>query len=80
MERVRAALIRKYFDQARGFLWLIKEQMMRRDQDVQRYKDWRSRLSFLRQEYGKTLCARMARILPAFGMGGVVNSRLRYTV
>ena len=28
MERVRAALIRKYFDQARGFLWLIKEHVM----------------------------------------------------
>lgn len=35
------------------------------------------RLSFIRQEYFKTAMARMARIFPAFGVGGVVNKYVR---
>ncbi len=31
------------------------------------------RLSFVRREYGKTVAARWARILPAFSIGGVLN-------
>jgi len=36
-----------------------------------------SRASFVASEYPKSVLARMARILPAFGVGGVLNSRLR---
>ena len=36
------------------------------------------RLSFIRQEYVKTMLARMARIFPAFSIGGVLNKRVRY--
>ena len=35
------------------------------------------RLSFISQEYTKTTLARMARIFPAFGIGGVVNKKIR---
>ena len=35
------------------------------------------RASFVKQEYVKTTLARMARILPAFGVGGVVNKYIR---
>ena len=35
------------------------------------------RINFIRKEYMKTLAARMARIFPAFGCGGVVNKYLR---
>ena len=35
------------------------------------------RRTFISQEYVKTALARMARILPAFGIGGVVNTNLR---
>lgn len=35
------------------------------------------RKSFIQQEYVKTTLARMARILPAFGIGGVVNKYIR---
>lgn len=35
------------------------------------------RISFIRREYVKTTLARMARILPAFGIGGVVNKYIR---
>ncbi len=33
----------------------------------------KERLSFVSREYGKTVVARWARILPAFGIGGVLN-------
>lgn len=36
-----------------------------------------SRAAFIAREYLKTTAARMARILPAFGAGGVLNTRLR---
>jgi len=35
------------------------------------------RLMFIKQEYLKTLMARVSRIFPAFGIGGVLNKRLR---
>lgn len=35
------------------------------------------RVSFVKQEYVKTTLARMARIFPAFGIGGVVNKSVR---
>lgn len=35
------------------------------------------RISFIKQEYVKTTLARMARIFPAFGIGGVVNKGVR---
>lgn len=35
------------------------------------------RISFMKQEYFKTTLARMARIFPAFGIGGVVNKYIR---
>ena len=34
------------------------------------------RFSFIRTQYFKTAVARMSRILPAFGIGGIIN---RYT-
>ena len=36
-----------------------------------------SRISFVTQEYLKTAFARIGRILPAFGIGGVLNKELR---
>jgi len=36
-----------------------------------------SRTAFVAKEYVKTVLARMARILPAFGVGGVVNKYIR---
>ncbi len=35
------------------------------------------RVSFIKKEYFKTTLARMARIFPAFGIGGVVNKAVR---
>jgi len=35
------------------------------------------RIKFVQQEYVKTTLARMARIFPAFGIGGVVNKKVR---
>jgi hypothetical protein len=35
-----------------------------------------SRVEFVRREYGKTLVARWARILPAYSIGGVINMEL----
>eukprot|EP00599_Poterioochromonas_sp_BG-1_P011516 CAMPEP_0173160088 /NCGR_PEP_ID=MMETSP1105-20130129/17584_1 /TAXON_ID=2985 /ORGANISM="Ochromonas sp., Strain BG-1" /LENGTH=268 /DNA_ID=CAMNT_0014078821 /DNA_START=92 /DNA_END=898 /DNA_ORIENTATION=- len=35
------------------------------------------RISFIRREYVKTTLARMARIFPAYGIGGVVNKYVR---
>lgn len=35
------------------------------------------RLKFIKKEYIKTTLARMARIFPAFGIGGVVNKKVR---
>ena len=35
------------------------------------------RLLFIKQEYFKTLLARMSRIFPAFGIGGVLNKHLK---
>lgn len=35
------------------------------------------RWAFVGREYAKTMLARMARILPAFGVGGVVNKQVR---
>ena len=37
----------------------------------------KERFSFVKREYGKTVLARMSRILPAFGIGGVLNKYLR---
>jgi hypothetical protein len=34
------------------------------------------RLEFIKREYTKTVLARWARILPAFGIGGVLNTKL----
>jgi hypothetical protein len=39
--------------------------------------DFSSRLGFLRREYTKTVFARWARILPAYGIGGVINTELQ---
>jgi hypothetical protein len=36
------------------------------------------RVSFIKQEYLKTSLARIARIFPAFGVGGVVNKSIRH--
>jgi hypothetical protein len=36
-----------------------------------------TRLQFVKQEYLKTTLARMSRIFPAFGIGGVVNKNVR---
>lgn len=36
-----------------------------------------SRLAFIQREYLKTTLARMARIFPAFGVGGVINKSMR---
>jgi hypothetical protein len=35
------------------------------------------RFAFIRQQYLKTTLARMARIFPAFGVGGVINKDAR---
>jgi hypothetical protein len=35
-----------------------------------------SRVAFIKREYGKTVVARWCRILPAFGIGGVINVEL----
>ncbi len=35
------------------------------------------RIAFIKKEYLKTTLARMARIFPAFGIGGVVNKYVR---
>ena len=35
------------------------------------------RTAFIRREYAKTTIARMARVLPAFGAGGLLNKHLR---
>lgn len=35
------------------------------------------RIAFIKQEYVKTALARMSRIFPAFGIGGVVNTSIR---
>jgi hypothetical protein len=37
----------------------------------------RNRLEFIQKEYVKTVLARMARIFPAFGIGGVLNKKVR---
>jgi hypothetical protein len=37
------------------------------------------RISFIQKEYVKTTLARMSRIFPAFGIGGVVNKYVRKT-
>ena len=37
------------------------------------------RMKFVGQEYVKTTLARMARIFPAFGVGGVINKYVRKT-
>ncbi|ETO09936.1 hypothetical protein RFI_27442 [Reticulomyxa filosa] len=34
---------------------------------------WADHLKFVRKEYGKTAIARMARILPSYGIGGILN-------
>lgn len=38
---------------------------------------FRERFSKIASEWGKSCLARMARIVPAFGFGGVVNTRMR---
>jgi hypothetical protein len=35
------------------------------------------RISFIGKEYTKTAMARIGRIFPAYGIGGIVNQRLR---
>jgi hypothetical protein len=37
------------------------------------------RFQFIKREYGKTVSARIARIFPAFGIGGVTNTWMRAT-
>lgn len=37
----------------------------------------RQRFDFIKREYTKTVIARMSRILPAFGVGAVINSKVR---
>lgn len=37
----------------------------------------KERFTFLRREYGKSLAARMLRMTPAYGIGGVLNLKLR---
>lgn len=39
--------------------------------------DAATRASFVAKEYLKTTAARMARVLPAFGAGGVLNKKIR---
>ena len=38
---------------------------------------WKDRLAFIRREFVSTAIFRMARALPAFGLGGVINKHLR---
>ena len=38
------------------------------------------RLSFIQKEYNKTVMARLSRILPAFGIGGIVNTKIREAI
>jgi len=38
---------------------------------------WRERMKKVRLDWLKSSFARMARIVPAFGVGGVVNTRVR---
>jgi hypothetical protein len=38
---------------------------------------WGQRFAFVKREYVKSAVARMARIFPAFGIGGVLNRKLR---
>lgn len=38
---------------------------------------FRDRVAFVRREYWKSVCARVGRIFPAFGIGGVTNQRLK---
>ena len=38
---------------------------------------FKDRIEFIRKEYFNTLAARMTRIFPAFGIGGVLNKKLR---
>jgi len=39
--------------------------------------EWRSRAAKVWQDWGKSVVARVCRIVPAFGVGGVVNMRAR---
>jgi hypothetical protein len=41
---------------------------------------WGERFQFVRKEYLKSAFARMGRIFPAFGIGGVVNRKLRNSI
>ena len=38
---------------------------------------WRARWDKVRKDWGMSSLARMCRIIPAFGVGGVVNARVR---
>jgi len=42
-----------------------------------RNSNLKNRISFIRREYVKSCCARMMRILPAFGLGGIANGIYR---
>ena len=42
-----------------------------------RGKMMNERFKFIRKEYGKTTFARMCRIAPAFGFGGIINNNLK---
>jgi len=42
-----------------------------------RTKMMNKRLKFIKKEYGKTTFARMCRIAPAFGFGGIINNNLK---
>jgi hypothetical protein len=42
-----------------------------------RTNDFGQRLIFLKREFPKTLVARMGRMTPAYGIGGVVNLKAR---
>jgi hypothetical protein len=39
--------------------------------------NFQERIEFIKREYAKTVLARMSRILPAYGFGGIINSHLR---
>jgi hypothetical protein len=44
------------------------------------HADAPSRRQFIQREYVKTTLARIARIFPAFGIGGVANRYLRHQI
>lgn len=41
---------------------------------------WGDRWTIVKKNWGVSAVARMCRIVPAFGLGGVVNKKLRYNM